>query len=201
MAEHKYRWWHGLLFYAGVQATSLLLNKIARSSRNGDTSTKDQEQLYREERLPVFAPPTVAFPIAWTINSVSAIAGGLYVLNLPRNTDGRARFLQLQAGAWALYSMFQAAYFGLRSPINAELVTVMYSAVTCASAQVAVSKMKSPKVALSLAPTLAWLALANPVGITVAAWNHDPFWKLGPFIEPKPRWVKNSSPELVEVQP
>ena len=42
----------------------------------------------------------------------------------------------------------------------------------------------------SLAPTLAWLALANPVGITQALWNRDAFWKAGPFMQPDRRWLK-----------
>jgi tryptophan-rich sensory protein len=193
MARKRYSWRHGLLFYVGVQAASLALNQAAKAlaGRRNSDSRKDREFYTREQRLPVFAPPPIAFPVAWTINSVSAIAGGLHVLNLPRGRKGRAQFLQLQAAAWALYSLFQAAYFGLRSPINAELVTVLYSAATVASAQVSLRTLKDPKAAASLATTMVWLALANPVGFSVAAWNYDPFWKVGPIVEPKAGWVKS----------
>ena len=92
-----------------------------------------------------------------------------------------------------LYSLFQAAYFGLRSPINAEVVTVLYSAATFASARVSLTTMKDPKAAAFLATTIAWLALANPVGLSVAAWNYDPLWKVGPFLEPKAGWVKSAA--------
>ncbi len=195
MKRKAYGWGHGLLFYAGVQTVSLALNQAAKflAGRRNSDRRKDREFYAREQRLPVFAPPGIAFPVVWTINSISAIAGCLHVLNLPRHRKGRAEFLQLQAAAWALYSLFQAAYFGLRSPINAEVVTVLYSAATFASAQVSLRTMKDPKAAASLATTIAWLALANPVGFSAAAWNYDPFWKVGPFLEPKAGWLKSAA--------
>jgi tryptophan-rich sensory protein len=190
MKRVRYQWWHGVLFYAGVQAVSLLLRKAAQSA-NG-RSPKPEKDGYVTDRVPVFAPPRAAFPIAWTINSISAIAGGLYVLNLPSRTAGRTRFLQLQGAAWTLYAVFQAAYFGFRSPIDAEIVTVCYTAVTVASVDAALRTMGDPKPAASLASTVAWLALANPVGLASATWNYDPFWKVGPLLEPKPEWLKSA---------
>ena len=189
MARSRYRWWHGVLFYAGAQAVSAGLNLLARRATRGRASSGERS-LYRTARLPRFAPPVPAFPIAWTINSACAITGGLHVLNLPRRTRGRDEFLRWQGAAWALYSVFQAAYFGLRSPINAEIVTVLYSAATVASAEAALRRMRDPWAAASLGTTLAWLALANPVGFATALWNHDPFWNAGPFREPRPEWVK-----------
>ncbi len=144
------------------------------------------------ERLPIFAPPGAAFPIAWSINSASSIAGGLHVLNMPVETEGRTEFLRLQAAAWSLFALFETAYFGLRSPINAALVTFAYTGVTVASLDVALRRMEDRRVALSLATTLAWLALANPVAVAQAAWNYDPFWKAGPFGTPPPGWEKKS---------
>ncbi len=111
-------------------------------------------------------------------------------MNLSTNRKGRRQFLQLQGGAWVLFSIFQAAYFGLRSPINAEIVTILYTAVTFASLDVAIREMRDAKAASSLATTVAWLVLANPVGLAVAAWNYDPLWKVGPFVEPERRWLK-----------
>ena len=101
--------------------------------------------------------------------------------------------MRLQAAAWSLFALFDPAYFGLRSPINAALVTFAYSAVTAASLDVALRRMHDSRTALSLATTAAWLALANPVGAAQAAWNHDQFWGIGPLIEPPPKWVKTSS--------
>ena len=189
MRRSRYQWWHGVLFYVGVQAVSFLLKKAVETSAQG--SAQPQDEGYVSDRVPVFAPPRIAFPIAWTLNSVSAIAGGIYVLNLPTHTEGRSRFLQFQCAAWTLYALFQAAYFGLRSPINAEIVTVLYTGATVASADAALRTMRDPIAGSSLAPTLAWLALANPVGLASAAWNYDPFWKAGPLVEPKACWLRS----------
>lgn len=195
MRIKRFQWWHGLVFYAGVQAAQWCLRQAAHGltdSHERGTRASDRES-YEAERLPVFAPPGVAFPIAWSINSVSAIAGGLYVLNLSRRTKGRTEYLRLQAAAWCLFALFDTAYFGLRSPINAALVTFAYTGVTAASIDVALRRMKKPNVALSLATTAAWLAIANPVAVAQAAWNHDPFWNAGPFALPPEGWEKTSS--------
>lgn len=188
----RYRWWHGVAFYAGVQAASfglrLCVQFVAR--RRGPEPRQQDREFYRTERLPKFAPPGSAFPIAWGVNSVTAVAGGLHVLNLPAETPGRTKFLRLQALCWTLFSTFNAAYFGLRSPINAEIVTLLYSGATVASVNIAWRQMRDRAVTLSLVPTAAWLLVANPVGITQAAWNHDPFWNAGPFVEAPANWVK-----------
>jgi len=187
VASQRFRWWHGAAFFAGVQVAAFALK---RAAAGGNVSRKRDRKFYRNELLPVFAPPGAAFPVAWTINSICAIAGGLHVLNMPRETEGRSEFLRLQSAAWALYVTFEAAYFGLRSPINAAGVTILYSGATVASFAVAARRLRDPLAAASLAPTLAWLALANPVGITQALWNRDAFWKVGPFMNPERRWLK-----------
>jgi hypothetical protein len=43
--------------------------------------------------------------------------------------------------------------------------------------------------------TIAWLALANPVGVAQALWNRDPFWGIESLAEPPRGWVKES-PQL-----
>ena len=192
MSKKRYRWWHGVLFYAGVQVVRLAFRAVADgvADRQKAERRETDRDYYQTERLPVFAPPGAAFPIAWSINSVSSIAGGLYALNLPDGTEGRREFLRLQAAAWGLFALFDGAYFGLRSPINAALVTFAYSAVTAASLNTALRRMREPRLAVSLASTAAWLVLANPVGTAQAAWNHDPFWNTGPLFEPPQRWLK-----------
>jgi len=197
MRRKRFQWWHGVAFYAGVQVAQWGLRVAARKLNEqrtrgrGPRSHRGDRAMYRAQRLPVFAPPGAAFPIAWGINSVSAIAGGLYVLNLSRWKRGRKEFLCLQAGAWGLFTLFGPAYFGLRSPLNAAAVTFAYTGVTVASLNTALWKMKEPKAALSLATTLAWLAIANPVAVAQAAWNRDPFWQVGPFAVPPPGWEKD----------
>ncbi len=179
----RFHWWHGVLFFAGVQAASWGLRKLV----------KGEPDIYKRERLPVFAPPPAALPIAWTINSVAAIAGGLHVLNLGPETPGRTGYIRLQGSAWILFSSFNAAYFGLGSPLNAAGITLVYAALTGASIDVASRAMRDRVAALSLAPTAAWLALAVPLGIAQALWNRDHFWNAGPFVEPDPAWLKRES--------
>lgn len=194
MTSKKFRWWHGVAFYAGVQVAQWGLRLAVRRLRNekGRGGRENDRESYRAQRLPVFAPPGVAFPIAWGINSVSLVASGLHVLNLPEDAAGRGEFLRLQATAWCLFALFNTAYFELRSPINAALVTFAYSGVTVASLAVAVSRMEDGCAARSLATTMAWLALANPLAVTQAAWNRDPFWNAGPFLAPPPGWEKTT---------
>lgn len=163
--------------------------------QNPAESRIGNRDLYKAERLPVFAPPGIAFPIAWGINSLCLIAGGLHVLNLPVKTAGRKEFLRSQAAAWTLFILFESAYFGLRSPINAAIVTILYSSATATSLKSAWCRMHDEFATLSLGTTVAWLVLANPVGITQAMWNRDHFWDMGPFAEPPRGWLKKS-PQL-----
>jgi tryptophan-rich sensory protein len=182
----SFEWWHGVLFYAGVQLLSWGIRSAARRA-NAAHSRRADRAFYKKEKLPVFAPPGVAFPIAWSINSASAIAGGLRVLNRRRHSAMRVRFLRLQAAAWLLFAAFNAAYFELRSPINAAAITLGYSCLTAVSIKIALA-MRDRGTVIALLPTAAWLALANPVAITVAAWNRDEFWKIGPLVDP-PKWL------------
>ena len=181
MADKRYRWYHGLAIFTGVQAVKLGVRAIADgvARRQGLTSTSasgGDRASYAEQRLPAFAPPGIAYPIVWTANSISQIAGLLHVLNLPDDTDGRSAYLRLQGATWSLYALFDAAYFGLRSPINAAAVTAAYSATIAASLDVALRRLPDRVAAYSLATTVAWLALANPVAVGQVAMNRDPFW-------------------------
>jgi tryptophan-rich sensory protein len=184
------RWWHGVAFFAGVQAAAFALRKAAQPRK---ISREQDREFYSLQRLPAFAPPAAAFPIAWTINSACAIAGLLHVLNLPPQAAGRTAFLRLQGCAWALFATFDAAYFGLRSPWNAAAVTIAYSAITGESIRIGASRLRDPVACLALAPAAAWLILANPVAITQALWNRDPFWQIGPLLTPNRRWLKEQN--------
>lgn len=178
----RWRWWHGALIYGGV----LLVQSAARAV----CGTEDVS-FYKRQRLPVFAPPAAAFPIAWSVNSFCTMAGLLHVLNAPRKTPGRAVYLGAQGASWLLFAFFNAAYFGLRSPINAAVITGLYTAAIGAALFSATRRMRDPKAAWALAPVAAWLALANPVAIAQAAWNRDDFWHAGPFGEPPAYLVRD----------
>lgn len=197
MKIRQYRWWHGVAFYAGIQLAQWALRTAARNLiEDASVQHETNRETYQSQRLPLFAPPGIAFPIAWSINCTSLVACGLHVLNLPADTldpaqaQGRTRFLQLQAASWFLFALFDTAYFGLRSPINAAIVTAAYTGTTAASLHVALRQMRDPRTAILLATTLAWLALANPVAFAQAAWNPDPFWKTKAFATPPAGWEK-----------
>lgn len=188
--QNAFKWWHGLLFYAGVQALQWGLRSVARRTHPIPGAPEDRGY-YRKQLLPLFAPPGLAFPIAWSINSASSIAGGLHVLNCRRNCAPQLRYLRLQALAWLLFASFNTAYFELRSPLNGAAVTLAYSAVTAASIRAAI-QMRDFRAAVSLLPSAAWLCLASPLALAVAAWNRDEFWNLDPIASP-PRWLLKSS--------
>jgi tryptophan-rich sensory protein len=182
----RFTWWEGALFFAGVQLAQWGIRAAVRRSRRVPSSRVDRD-FYRAQRQAVFAPPGAAFPIAWTINSVCAIAGAIHVLNRRRGGDGRQEFLRWQGVAWTLFAVFNTAYFELRSPINAALVTVGYSLATITSVRAAL-RMGDRRAALSLLPTALWLMLANPVALTTAVWNKDEFWGTGPAMQ-APKWL------------
>ena len=179
--RHKFRWWEGALFYAGVQCAAL----SARSLVHGIRARRDRRadgDLYRKQRLPWFAPPAVVFPLAWTINSMGAVNAGLRVVNMRRHRCGRAEFLQYQAVAWMLYAGFNTAYFELDSPLNGAAVTLAFAGVTAGSLRAA-WRLHDRIAVVSLLPTAAWLGLACPLALYVAARNPDHFWGTKAFSE------------------
>lgn len=186
MSKRKFTWWEGALFFAGVQLAQWGIRAAVRRSLKVPTSRVDRS-FYRRQKQPVFAPPGAAFPIAWTINSVCAIAGSVHVLNTRSGAERRS-YLRGQGVAWALFAVFNTAYFELRSPINAAAVTAGYSLATAASLRAAL-RMGDRRAALSLLPTSLWLMLANPVALTTAAWNKDQFWGTGPLMK-APKWLQ-----------
>jgi hypothetical protein len=67
MKRMRYRWWHGVAFYAAVQVAQWALRAAARklADRNDGSTCENDREAYRMERLPVFAPPGAAFPICY----------------------------------------------------------------------------------------------------------------------------------------
>lgn len=189
MSKKKYRWWHAAAFHLGVQVARFTLRVAAKKilARRNFRAIEDTE-FYKQQRLPAFAPPPSAFPVAWSINSFSTLAGGLHVLNL-RRSESKSWFLMWQGLSWILFAAFDPAYFVLRSPINAAIVTLLYSATSLLSLRAAY-RLHDEKAIASLVTTLLWLGLANPVGIAQALWNRDRFWKVGPAVVPERRWIK-----------
>ncbi|GCE10865.1 tryptophan-rich sensory protein [Tengunoibacter tsumagoiensis] len=197
LRQPQWRWYHGLAFYAIVQvltfSTSALVSvavgnkgKNLRETVFGDTS------YFRHLKQAKIAPPSWFFAPAWTINNLSVIAGTLHVLNLPRETRGRNAYLALQAATWLDFIAFNAAYFSLRSPINAFVLTVLFFLLTLASGFVAIFRLKDTRVALSLATLFIWLIVATTAATAQMLWNKDELYEVGPFVKPDPRLVKES---------
>lgn len=176
MRRRHWRWWHALAFYGGVRLASWALSRrAAHYARSRGLPLVSPQQFYRRQKLPWFAPPSWAFPVVWSLNSLGLLAAGLRLLHLPARAPGRNRLLCLQAGGWALFASFDAAYFQLQSPINAALVTLPYSVLTWASLLTAVRRVNSCPVSRALAPTAAWMLVAAPLSVAQACRNQDPF--------------------------
>lgn len=188
--SERWHWYHGVLFYGMAQALTVGLAVIVsvgtgqkvKSVRDafGDVS------YFRGLKQSVFAPPSWVFGPAWTLNNISVIWGALQVLNKPQGTPGRTSFLALQSASWLNFVVFSAAYFSLRSPINAFVLTLSMFVLTVLSGVVAIFQLKDTKVALSLATLTVWLMIALTAGTFQAAWNRDELYRVGPFAEPVP---------------
>ncbi|WP_376796693.1 tryptophan-rich sensory protein [Thermogemmatispora sp.] len=189
-----WRWYHGLLFYVLVQGLTFALSGLVNRWQGRRISSPGQllgDVAYFEElKQSIFAPPAWVFGPAWTINNLSVIWGLLRVLNKPASSPGRGTYLALQAASWLDYVIFSAAYFGLRSPLNALVLTLLMLGLTVASGLVALLRLRDSLVALSLATLFLWLLLASTAAVFQALWNRDAFYGLGPFAEPSPRLLK-----------
>ena len=184
----SWRWYHGVLFYIFAQGLTIGLSVITSAAMGQKVkSVRDafgDVSYFRNLHQAVVAPPSWVFGPAWTLNNISVIWGALQVLNKPEGTTGRKTFLGLQAASWLNYVVFSAAYFSLRSPINAFVLTLSMFVLTILSGVVAIFQLKDSKVALSLVTLTVWLMIALTAASFQAAWNRDDFYKVGPLTEP-----------------
>lgn len=195
--QPKWRWYHGVAFYVIVQLLTFGLGGLTSLvSGNKGENLRDNvfgnASYFRSLKQSVFAPPSWVFGPAWTINNISVIWGTLRVLNMPKDAPGRNSYLALQAATWLDFVLFNAAYFSLRSPINAFFLTLIFFGLTIASSVVAILQMKDSKVALSLATLFVWLIIALTAAAFQVAWNRDDFYHIGPFTEVNPNLEKEA---------
>ncbi|GER87963.1 hypothetical protein KDW_21250 [Dictyobacter vulcani] len=193
----QWRWYHGLSFYLIIQvltfSTSALVSIASGNKGNNFQETVFGDTSYFKKLKQVkITPPSWFFAPAWTVNNISVIYGTLRVLNMPEDTRGRNAFLALQAATWLDYVAFNAAYFSLRSPINAFVLTVLFLLLTIASGFVAIFRLKDTKVALSLGTLFIWLIVATTAATTQMLWNKDELYAVGPFAEPNPSLLKKN---------
>lgn len=192
----RWRWYHGVIFYVVAQVVSFgLAGIVTVATGQKMKSVRDtfgDVDYFRELKQAKIAPPSWVFGPAWTINNISMIWGALCVLNKPEGTAGKKTFLALQGASWLNYVVFSAAYFSLRSPINAFLLTLSMFVLTIVSILVALLRLKDTKVALSLATLTVWLLIALTAATFQAAWNYDELYHKGPFVEPVPAIEKRA---------
>jgi tryptophan-rich sensory protein len=195
--QPRWRWYHGIAFYVIVQTltfglsglTNAVIGKKSETMRDaifGDVS------YFRSLKQSVITPPSWAFGPAWTLSNILTIYGNLRVLNMPKNTVGRDAYLALQTASWIDYVLFSAAYFSLRSPINAFFLTLTMFLLTIASILVSIFQLKDTKVALSFATLIVWLTVALTAAAFQAAWNRDELYKVGPFAKVNPALAKEA---------
>ena len=195
--SQEWCWYHGLAFYIIVQLLTFGLSGLTSAFR-GKKGKGLRENIFgdvsyfRSLKQSIITPPSWVFGPAWTINNISMIWGALQVLNKPKGTVGRNEYLALQAATWLNFVAFNAAYFSLRSPVNAFVLTLTFFLLTVASGFVALFQLKDSKVALSLATVFVWLIIALTAGACQALWNHDDLYNVGPFVEPHPALVKEA---------
>ncbi|MEO8971642.1 MAG: TspO/MBR family protein [Ktedonobacteraceae bacterium] len=186
--QRNWRWYHGAIFYIFAQVVSFgLAGIVTEATGQQMKSVRDtfgDVDYFHELKQAKIAPPSWVFGPAWTINNISTIWGALQVLNKPEGTPGKSTFLALQGASWVNYVVFSAAYFSLRSPINAFLLTLCMFVLTILSGLVAIFQLKDTKVAFSLATLTIWLLIALTAATFQAAWNYDELYHSGPFAEP-----------------
>lgn len=184
----QWRWYHAVIFYIIVQVLTYGLSGLV-STIKGPKGKSLREIIFgnpayfNELQQSIFAPPSWAFGPAWLVNNVSVLWGTWRVLNKPEHTAGRTPFLALQGASWINFVLFNAAYFSLRSPLNALVLTFTLFALTIASGFVAIFKLRDTAVALSLATLFIWLIVALTAASFQATWNYDDFYRVGPFVK------------------
>ncbi len=192
-----WRWYHGVAFYVIVQALTFGLSGLTSvvSGNRGKNLRDDffgDVDYFRKLKQSVFSPPSWVFAPAWTINNISVIIGTWRVLNMPKNTKGRQAFLIAQGMSWLNYTLFNAAYFSLRSPINAFVLTLSMFVLTIANVFIAIFRLRDSWVALSLATLFIWLLIALTAGTFQAAWNYDDLYHVGPFLKVNGKLLKQA---------
>lgn len=163
-SEPRYRWWHGALFFGAVTALSAL--------SSGRRNSRKEQELYEQEKLPVWAPPGVVFPLVWPLNNAALVWGGVRLLNASKTQPHRNRMLALQAAQWALYVSYGKVYFGWRSPVLSAVWTLADFAVS--GLGLAWSRRSGDaRLPLAYLPITAWTGFASTVALYDALRNRD----------------------------
>lgn len=157
-----------LLLTAGIAGAVMLLPSVFRKRR--DARAEDDE-VYDDLQQPKWAPPTWAFPVAWTASSVALAATAAHLILRPGHRR-RTELLTYLGLHTALYATFSRVYFDERSPFLAAAWTTADFAVCHLAFYRALGV--NGKAAAGFVPVNLWLTLATPLGLYQAAANPDP---------------------------
>ena len=198
-------WLSGAALFIGIQVSLFGLGYLVKFVRGqtrpvfGESlvGNEDNDDYYNQFTQPVFAPPDWVFAPVWTLNNSLATWGILRVKNMPHGTLGRERFLTLLSAFLLQFVNFNAAYFGLTSPINGAVLTFMGLITVAQAMRIALFELKDWRVVLSLSTLLPWLILASFTSAAVALWNSDDFYQTPASITPPAKWIKKMPNEAV----
>ena len=196
VTQPRWRWYHAVAFYVAVQIMTFGLSglvSLTRGNRGLREAAFGDVSYFQRLKQAKITPPSWAFGPAWFVNNVSVLWGIWQVLNKPEEARGRTAYLALQGASWVDFVLFNAAYFSLRSPLNALVLTLVMFLLTIASGLVAIFQLKDTRVALSLATLFLWLIVALTAAAFQALWNYDDLYKVGPFTEPSAGLVKKQA--------
>jgi len=194
----QWRWYHGVGLFASLQVFLFGLGFLVKFARGQARPTfgeaivgsEENDDYYNQFRQPVFAPPDWVFAPIWSINNTLVSWGIIRVLNMPVGSVGRERYLTLMSAFLLEFVNFNAAYFGLSSPINGALLTVSSTVFVLQALRIAVVEMKDWRVVLSLSTLVPWLILASLTSTVVALWNKDDFYQSDAPLIPPSNWIK-----------
>ena len=126
---------------------------------------------YGDLRRASFAPPTWAFPVAWTLIEIALADSVARLLAAPKS-DSRSLALGAAAANDALYAVFPIVFFRLRSPVLTAAVT--WGQFGAATVQALAGRRIDRRAACDVYPQLAWLGLAGAAAVVQALANPDP---------------------------
>jgi len=162
----------------GITAVALVVPMLLRkrsavatiSGTTAITEVSSDTAFYKQQKLPDWAPPQWAFPVAWTLNTV-ALAAAAQHLAFRQNHPRRGELLGYLALHTAIYASFQRVYFDERSPILGAIWTAADFAVCHVAFYQALSVNR--RLAMAFVPVNLWLTVALPLSLHQAAANHD----------------------------
>lgn len=166
----RFKWYHAALFFAAVTVAAGLSARSSRQ-RSREQQHEDDQDFYRKQKLPVWAPPAGLFGPAWTLNTLCLTWAGLRLLNKPGWFPNRRALLLLQALHWLDFTTFGYVYFRRKSPILALVWTPADALLNTAAYTLA--RPYDRQLANAYLPVMAWTWFATSVAAYQALYNPD----------------------------